>query len=600
MKLYEIFLSGTTPETDADGLVWKEILPEGESAYTPTPLGPKKKPFKVIAEGPGDLANGIASLTQIKESFDDGAFENVQVILASKPKDKDGTGGDHDEITANNTGFVRKMRIEDKPGATGKKRLVAGIEFTEPDVKEKCERGTFANCSAGLVGEVVNMHTGKAYPQAIRHLSITNRNWVGGMDKFGSQVMASDDDIDSVAEVNLDASDIFSVNDATDDANAGEIIWKQNQSADWLREQVNGSIQTLIQKAAPDAEIHFWVKDVAPAENTALVVQEGNSGNGNTFVVPYAVESDSVSIASPDKWTQTRQVHIAASAELSDDQLQQRVQNALHYNLNLGNDYVVEKVGKDTAVVTNKVSDSSWEIGWDLSANQIWLDPTEEWTRNDSQVVVPREEEKKEIPTVQLSDDQPEANSPEGRLIAARASRGLIDNNSNTGGKKVAKKTLNLDGLNLSDDQRTQIEAQFAAEDENAQELERLRTEARTREVDDTIAELSESGLKDNPGVLKYIRNIFLNDDQQPSILLSEDGSSERKPTSVTDAFTGFLNLLKNQDGKIKLSTQSADLSADDDRERPADDTSGELSHEDALKAAAKELGLSVTEPVNR
>jgi hypothetical protein len=603
-KLFEVFLSGTTPKTDDDGLLWKEILPEGESAYTPTAAGPLKRPFKVVGSGPGDLGSGVASLEDIKTAFDDGAFENVQVILASKKKDPEtGEGGDHDEITANNTGFVRKLRIDEE---NGKKSLWAGIEFTEPEVKGKCERGTFANCSAGILGDVTNFHTGKKYRQALRHLSITNSPWVGGIKKFGSQIMASDDAIDSVAEVNLDNNDIINALTPEPEVDNGDnIIWSDVNSSDWLKERVNENLQKLVDKAAPDAEVHFWVKDVAPGQNTALVVQDGNAGNGNTFVVPYTVEDNSLSISTPDKWTQTRQVHIAASAELSDDQLKQRVQNALHYYLGLGKDYKVETVGKEKAVVRNDLADASWEVGWDLSANQIWLDPTDEWTRSTG-TVEPRPEDEENndggdiLKDANLStDDQPDS-SPRGVLIAARKERGLQGDENNTGGKKVAKK-LDLNSLNLSDDQRTALEAQLAEPDEEAQELERLRKEKREREVNDKIAELSAAGLEDNPGVLKYVKAVLVSDDQKPSILLSEDGSGTPAPKSVTEIFDGFFALLKNQQGKLSLTTQSADLSADDEHGRPPDTPADEnITHEDRLKAAAEELGLPVSEPVNR
>src|SRR3712207_1260576 len=103
--LHELFLSGEGRPIDEDGLKWKEILPEGESAFTPTPLGPVKKPFSVIKSGASDLRNGIVSMEELVQNFEDGAFENVQVILGNKP------GGDHEDITRNNTGFVRKLRI---------------------------------------------------------------------------------------------------------------------------------------------------------------------------------------------------------------------------------------------------------------------------------------------------------------------------------------------------------------------------------------------------------------------------------------------------------------------------------------------------------
>lgn len=602
MNLYEIYLSGKDQDhVDEDGLVWKEILPEGESAYTPTPRGPVKRPFRVVAEGPGDLAKGVASLQEIKESFDGGAVENVQVILASKKKqvDEDGSvvGGDHDEITANNTGFVRKLRIADKPGkivgGRTAKRLMAGIEFTEPEVKEKCERGTYANCSAGIVGGHVNRHTGREFPQALRHLSITNQNWVGDMERFGEQVMASDDDIDGVVGVNLDdtGGSPPAGLDALAPPEPDDIVWRDEDSADWVRERVGGALSELVKRAAPDESVHFWVKDVAPSQRTALVVRDGERGNGDSYVVPYEVDDGKLSVSGPQSWTQTRQVYVAAADELSDDQLRQRVQNALHYQLRLGDDYVVESVGKDDAIVRNKVQDATWEMGWDLSANQVWLDPPDEWRRNSGAAPEPRESEE---PTpsgsegVQLSEED---DTPQGRVrAAARRRRGLL--NDNTGGDRVRSKTLDLDSLNLSDDQRDAIRAQLA----DADELRKLRSEAREREVDDKITALL--GDEPDPGVAKFLRRIYVSDDGEPAaVLLADEDNKKEREITLSQAFDEFFELVGNRKSAL-LGLSSQGIESGDDHGRPPADASGEMSHEDRLKEAADVLKLDVREPV--
>lgn len=605
--LHEFFLNDGDQAVDPDGLLWKEVLREGESAYTPTPRGPLKRPFKVVRDGASDLANGIVSMSELVESHESGAYENVQVILATKAKQPDGTGGDHDEITANNTGYVRQLKIID--GDDGSK-LYAGVEFTEPEVREKCERGTFAGCSAGIVGEVVNKHTGGEFRTAMKHMSITNTPWRGGMEKEWRKALLADDEIDEAVGYELAESDGDGSGDilaqilgaaagSGSEADAGDVVWDERDSTEWLRTKVNGELQNL-SKESPDPRqrVFFWVRDVAPKKNTALVVQDSaGDGAGDTFVVPFEVDGDDVSIAPGARWTKTKQVMVAASDELTDDQLKQRIQNALGHQLHLGDDYVVKEVGKEDATVENTVSSTTFAVGWDLSAGQVWLDPTEEWRRAEGSPA-PREpkEEKEGTATAELSDQ--DADTPEGRLQAARRERGLLDIKSNDRGGHKSMKKLNLDGLDLSDEQRAQIEAQFADDEADAQELERLRQKDREREVDDKIDGLKEVGLSDNPGVLKFLRRIYLSDDGKPSAILlaDDDAGLKQEEVSLSDAFDQFLDLLKNQEGKLELSSQAVNTGG----KRPPEDASEEnRSHEEDMAEAAKVLGLPYDKPIH-
>lgn len=582
--LHELYLSGDDKPVSEDGLIWKEILPEGESAYTPTPLGPVRRPFRVVVDGKSDLSSGVVAMQEIVENFNDGAYENVQVILGKTPPKPDGSGGDHEDITSNNTGFVRQLRIDDKPGADGKKRLMAGIEFTEPEVGEKVERGTYANCSSGILGSVLNKHTGKSYNAALKHVAITNSPWIGGMEKFGNAIMASDDDVQSTVAVNLD--------DPFEEGDAVEVVWDERESASWLRQAVQTQLQPFTEQAAEMGKrAYFWVADVG--QDKALVSIEAEEGGGDTFVVPFQLDGDSLQVSSPARWTRTKQVMVAAADELSDDQLRQRVQNALGYSLNLGGDYVVERVGDKDAVVHNTVADQRYVVGYELSANRIWLDPVAEWRRSSGELA-PRDAEEqtsdgqqapaKEGAQVALSDD-----SPRGRLRAAREKRGLLNNDNDRGGQKMSG--LNLDGLNLSDEQRQALEAQLSAQEADQQELERLRAERREAEVDKKIDDLKEIGLSDNPGVLKLLRRIYLSDDNKPTAVLLADDGADEKTVSLTEAFDMFLNALKNQEtGRLEFADQGLV-----NGRRPEDTAEGEISDPTKdLEEAAKFLKLPV------
>lgn len=591
--LNELFFSSGAQTEGDDGLIWKEILPEGESAYTPTPRGPVKKPLRVVPSGKTDLSEGVIAMDEIVQNFDAGAIEHVPIVLGSKPAKRNpatgfGEGGDHEDITANHKGFVRKLEVREKDG--GKKALFAGLDITEPDVREKCLRGTFANVSSGVFDRWLNKHTGQEFGGVLKHVSITNSPWIGGMTPFGRAVMASDDEIEEGTDMHP-----FLLDDLADEGEEVEVVWSERDSADWHRQKLQGQLGKLSEAVRQTGQsVYFWVQDIAPAKLKAIVQQESEGSSAQSFVVPYRVSEDDVELGSTALWTPTKTVMVAAADELTDDQLRQRVQNALGIQFGLGDDYVVEGVGKEDAAVRNELTGGRWHVGWELSAGKIWLDPTDEWRRDDGPVE-DRPEPKPEAGTAgteraELSDD-----TPRGRVAAAREARRARANNNHRGGaKKVAKPDFSA--LNLSDEQRAELERQWEethlSDDERA-ELDTRRKKDREREVADKIDGLKEAGLADNPGALKYLRRIYLADDGQPSgVMLSDDERSETE-VSLSDAFDGFLEIIKNQEtGKLDLSAQ---LSAEEDHGRPAEDAEGEnKSVDDQLKEAAELLGRPV------
>lgn len=588
--LHEFFLSGGEQATE-DNLIWKEILVEGESAYTPTPNGPVKKPFKVIRSGKSDLQNGIVSIEELYENFEKEPFENVGVILGNKP------GGDHEDITANTTGFVRRLKLGERSDGTA--RLLAGFDITEPDVKGKVERGTYANCSAGILGNVINKHTGAEFNAALKHVAITNTPWRGGMQKFGESIALADDGADEISVQSYN-QDYGASEDGGGDT-SGEVVWEDSDNEEWTRKRVQNALNELTQSApGVEQKTFYYVAKVARNSDKALVVQEGEGG-GDTFVVPFKSENDGVTLAPGARWTQTKQVMIAASDDLTEDQLRQRVQNALGYQLRLGDDYVVESVGKEEAVVKNTVADLTYKVGWELSNQTINLDPTNEWRRTDDDNVEPLERSATETQKSTELSDQDDLSTPEGRLAAARRKRGLLTKSNNRGGQHNMAK-LNFDGLNLSDEQRQALEAQIAqvelSDDERA-ELARRREEAKKNEVEKKIEGLTEMGLSDNPGVLKYLRRVYLSDDKEPvAVLLSDDENNVgRQEVTLSQAFDGLFALLRNQEtGKIELSSQATRNEAGN--APPADTSEENKTLEQQLQEAADTLGLEVRAPV--
>ena len=74
---------------------------------------------------------------------------------------------------------MRDIWIEDE-GDNAK--LVAKMEITEPDVKEKVLRGTFADVSCGIPWSIVSR--GKKYGATLEHVAITNRPFIDGLGPF--------------------------------------------------------------------------------------------------------------------------------------------------------------------------------------------------------------------------------------------------------------------------------------------------------------------------------------------------------------------------------------------------------------------------------
>jgi hypothetical protein len=169
----EIHLADTD-QTEEDGFVYKEILRTGEWPAIPTRAGQINKPLRVVRDGASSRDNGTISLSEILSNFQAGAIPRVQVPLSD-------TRDDHpDDITRVNTGFVRELFIKDEEDGISK--LVAKIEFTEPDVKEKALRGTYADVSSGIPWGIKSK--GKEFGTCLEHVAITNTGFIDGLGPF--------------------------------------------------------------------------------------------------------------------------------------------------------------------------------------------------------------------------------------------------------------------------------------------------------------------------------------------------------------------------------------------------------------------------------
>lgn len=170
LALAEVFVEGGDVQEE-DGLLWKTVLREGRWEYTPGPDGPKQKPMTIVREGKSNSEDLVVSMSELLDHFERGAVEHVTVPLS------------HEDRVDENTGFVRKLKM-DKDGQ-GRWVLRAGLDFTEPDIREKALRGTIANTSGGILFDHVHKESGEKFGSVLGHVALTNRPWLNGMEPFG-------------------------------------------------------------------------------------------------------------------------------------------------------------------------------------------------------------------------------------------------------------------------------------------------------------------------------------------------------------------------------------------------------------------------------
>ncbi len=167
----EVHLAGSE-QRDENGLVVKEILREGEWPVIPTNFGRVNKPLRVVRNGKSNQEAGVISMEELVANFTAGAIPNVQIPLSDEQND-------HKNTTRLNTGFVRGLRIEDKDDGA---RLVAEMEFTEPEVRDRTLRGTYADVSCGIPWEVTSR--GKDFGACLEHVAITNKPFIDSLGPF--------------------------------------------------------------------------------------------------------------------------------------------------------------------------------------------------------------------------------------------------------------------------------------------------------------------------------------------------------------------------------------------------------------------------------
>lgn len=304
----ELYFTDTNQKTDDEGLVWKTFLREGTWAHSPG----TGKPMTITASGSSDPKKLVISMAEIKKNFDAGAIQHVTVPL------------NHDDKVHENTGFVKKIRFG-KDDA-GRATLEAAIDFTEPDIKEKIDRGTIPNVSGGIHFNYIDKERGVKYPVALGHLALTPKPWLQGMAPFG--VKASE---------NLSVVGFSEVLESSDETQGGvedtmtTIVEETTNDADTFLSELNMSEDEV--KAALDeynklkgeariTKIDQKVKEWEEAKKSPAVIKEAKAAllaDDGSFSLNFSEDGKNVEVSLSE--IVDRIVAASPEVKLADDQI---------------------------------------------------------------------------------------------------------------------------------------------------------------------------------------------------------------------------------------------------------------------------------------
>lgn len=276
--LAEIYLSGSdTAEETSSGYVVKEILRTGEWPVIPTKGGVVKKPLRIVRDGKSDKHEGVISLSEVVENFQAKAIANPQIPLSDDEKE------DHKNLTRLNTGFVRDVYIVDDENGS---KLVAKMEFTEPEVKERVLRGTYADVSCGIPWEVVSR--GNRYGSTLEHVAITNRPFIDGLGPFlAASDISEDTEIVHFGDI-TEVTDLLSKPPAELEPDAGDLGGLPGNFEEVVKEQANLKLTkqlALSNFSANNVRTELYVTDSSSNSSWWVPFSVTNGGNGNFHII---------------------------------------------------------------------------------------------------------------------------------------------------------------------------------------------------------------------------------------------------------------------------------------------------------------------------
>lgn len=166
-----------------------------------------------------------------------------------------------------------------------------------------------------------------------------------------------------------------------------------------------------------------------------------------------------------------------------------------------------------------------------------------------------------------------------------------------------------IQAMDLADDvKQSLIQAHRAEIDPLRDENRSLSAETKKEKVEGEIEALKGMGFEDAPGLLVWVRRVYLSADaEEPGAVLLADnelglsgdnasGATGREEISVAGAIRKFVELMPKEDGKLKINL-AAQITGEDDHGKPDkgdDEKTGEERATERRERAARLSGRPI------
>lgn len=285
------FADDEIEKDEATGLIWKPILRTGEWPKTPSSKGIVNKALKVVRDGVSSAKDRIISLQEIKDNFDVGAYPYVPIPLTDEEHKE------HKNLLRLNTGWVKKLKIREDDNGVAK--LVAGMQFTEPDARGKVERQTYPDVSSGIYFGI-NRPNGKTFNAALNHVVITHKPFMDGLGGF--EFSDDGDKPETVETLQL-----------SDDPEGHKLEWPPVLTPEERKVRVQSAVDTLLSLPDVDGEGNSYTVDSIDGGTAVIASEIGEI----SWEVNFSLGDEGVVNLEPmDKW----QPHEDVEASQEDEQ----------------------------------------------------------------------------------------------------------------------------------------------------------------------------------------------------------------------------------------------------------------------------------------
>lgn len=631
--IYELFcengdvalLEGAEATADAEAtptLIEKTILRTGTWRLRPSAAGPLRKPLKIFRD---KAPKGHISLSELKKNFEANAIDHVTVPTR------------HTDQPQENTGYVRKLSIKDNED--GSSELVAGIEFTEPDILGKVQRKTIPNVSAGVLFDFVHKQSAKKFGQVLAHVCLTGKPWINGMTPFEDSVMASEEfEADEVVSLEFDTNADPDLSLAPTTNNVWDSSPARFSDEQWKRSCLlhvrEGTDKSCFRMPIREPEgainvnaLNAAVRELEKSDTNLSDDQKGvarrkliTAFSAAGEDLPPSLSLDDPKVDQPAKGSVVWKAEEGSGwirAKISDELRKLRaVKRALGQDYDAIPYYSVADVAGDKALITSGygAEQEAWVATFTITDGDLKLAGEDEWVAARSEwVAASQQYHNQSLPSVPAPGQPPRRGTPtppksEGTALEqAQQARDLRlsqgqpanSNKTNGGSMKLTVDELLARGVSLSEDEIKDMRAEEARIKADAEELETRREKDRETDVSAKLSELQGKDIDATPGLKKTIRDILLSDDGGTALEFSEWTEPEEgkgdparigkavglSATEIVDKIIEALPLTK--EGKLAFSQQVHKVPGDvkPDEKNP-DDPEGKYSDEGAAERA--------------